>query len=130
MARETNDRLQGLRLYNTNQLADEEGMSVSNFLTRECIVLCNDFIDLSRTTGRLSFMKDLRNLEIIPLPHQSTMQFVGCPERNDIASARQIVDRFYALTFSGDIYSWSMTTSKLIEYHKSVIKELDQYEIY
>jgi len=63
-------------------LADEEGMSVSNFLTRECIVLCNDFIDFSRTTGRFSYMKDLRNLEIIPLPHKSTMQFVGCPERN------------------------------------------------
>jgi len=88
MARATDEKLQGLRLYNTNQLADEDGMSVSNFLTRECIVLCNDFIDFSRTTERFSYLKDLRNLEIVPLPHKSTIKFIGCPDRDRIAACR------------------------------------------
>lgn len=100
-------------------------MSVSNFLTRECIVLCNDFIDFSRTTERFSYLKDLRNLEIIPLPHKSTIKFIGCPDRPTIAACRQINDRFFAMTFSGDIYSWGITTGKLIEYHRKIISDLD-----
>jgi hypothetical protein len=85
---------EGLRLYNTNSLVDEDGISTANFLCREAIVLCNDFIDYSRTTDRFTYLKDLHCLEIVPLPHKTTIFFIGMPPREQVVCARQQNDIF------------------------------------
>jgi hypothetical protein len=130
MSRETNTKQQGLRLYNTNSLCDDDGIFISNFLCREAIVLCNNFIDFSRTTERFTYLKDLRNLEVIPLPHKSTIRFIGIPDRKEVVACKQNNDIFYLLTFKGEIFTWGITTGKLIEYHRKCVTGMEDYQIY
>lgn len=126
----SNTKAEGLRLYNTNSLCDDDGISSSNFLCRESLVMCNDFIDYSRTTERFTYLKDLTTLEVIPLPHKTTIFFIGMPDRENIVSAKQDKDIFRVLTFRGEIYTWSVTTGKLLEYHRNCIPNLEEYQIY
>jgi hypothetical protein len=92
--------------------------------------MCNDFIDFSRTTDRFTYMKDLRTLEIIPLPHKTTIMFIGMPPRDQIVCCKQDKDIFRVLTNLGEIFTWKVTTGKLVEYHQNVMKDLEKFKVY
>lgn len=74
-------------------------------------------MDYSQSNTRISFMKDLSQITIIPLLHENTLSFFSMPERHTIAAIKREHDRLYALTFKGEIYGWEISTGKLVAFN-------------
>ena len=62
---------------------------------------------------RMSYMKDLHVLEIIPQLHENVVQPFALPKRADIVAIRRVDDLLIALTFKGMVYTWDITCGKL-----------------
>jgi hypothetical protein len=110
---------EGLAMYESKNIfnPDKHGNVVSSFLSA-CQVGNKSFIDYSFSNTRISYMKDVNTIEIIPLLHENTLSFFSMPERDEILTIKRDTDRFYCLTFTGEIYGWDIATGKLVSFQK------------
>jgi hypothetical protein len=73
---------EGLAMYESKNIfnPDKNGNVQSSFLSG-CQVGNKSFIDYSFSNTRISYMKDINTIEIIPLLNENTLSFFSMPER-------------------------------------------------
>ena len=115
---------EGLAMYEARSLFEiKDDQPIGSSYLVSCQVGEKAVLDYSQQNTRLTFMKDLSKVQIIPLLHENTLAFFSMPERENIACVKRDTDIFYVLTFQSEIYGWEVSTGALVSYYK--IKELD-----
>jgi hypothetical protein len=69
-------------------------------------------------------------LEVLPLLHYGTINFFSIPERPTIVVCRRVKDKFMVFSKAGEVFTWSMTTGKLLNYHKTDHDLTGQYQLF
>jgi hypothetical protein len=105
------EREGGLRLYEATGLL--EGQEDSYLLCHASIG-CSGQIDFNRANGRIAFQKSAEQLEIIPLLHRNTLNFLGMPPRNQVLATKTYCDKFTVLTKAKELITWDVCTGKLL----------------
>lgn len=105
------DREGGLRLYEATGLLD--GQEDSYLLTPAAIG-CSTLIDFNRANARLAFQKSAEQIEVVPLLHRNSLNFLGMPNRSEVLATRTSNDKFTILNKQRELVTWDITTGKML----------------
>ena len=76
------------------------------------------------------FQASYEKIEVVPVLHRNTINFIGMKPRSNFLATRVIDGNFYALSVKGKLYGWDMITGKMIPTYAPVNKNLAEYEVY
>jgi plastocyanin domain-containing protein len=65
----------GLYAYDLNRLANSQVLTT--YKLKDAIVGVNKHIDFCHNSYRISFLKNFDNIEMVPVPHRNTINFLG-----------------------------------------------------
>lgn len=116
LSHSSDERSSGLRLYDLNNILKKD-TDVSYKLSN-VQVGCSAFLDWNSDYFRLSLLKSLDTLIIVPALHRNTIAFIGMGKRETYLATKVIKDKFIALDNKNYIFTWSTVTGKLLSYHK------------
>jgi len=77
----------------------------------ECVLGANDQFELS-DQDRIIFIENFAAIQLMPLIHLNTINFVGMYEKDHYLIWREKNGFFTALDDAGDLHTWSMLTGR------------------
>jgi hypothetical protein len=87
----------GLYAYDLQRLANSD--TLVTYKLKEAIVGVNRHIDFCNSSYRIAFLKDFDSIEMIPVPHRNTINFLGMLPKNNYFIWREVNGVFTALNF-------------------------------
>lgn len=115
---------QGLAYYDGIEVFDKK--NPRSLPLQQCAV-SSGHIDFDPHNNRIVYQQSLSRIGVMPMLHFTNLNFFSMPERSQILVTKRDKDRYMVMTSSAEIYTWSMTTAKLLEYyqteHKDYIKD-------
>jgi folate-dependent tRNA-U54 methylase TrmFO/GidA len=72
-------------------------------------------VDYSSLDERLTYMYDYETINIIPLLHRTTLNFIGMLPRHMYLATKQIDNKFIALDITNKLTVWNILTGKMIK---------------
>jgi hypothetical protein len=72
-----------------------------SYSLKDAIVGVNRYIDFCNSSYRISFLKDFDNIEMVPVPHRNTINFLGMQAKNNYLIWREVLGDFTALDNKG-----------------------------
>lgn len=73
----------------------------------------NRHIDFCNESNRIAFIKNFDSIEMVPVPHRNTINFLGMKPKNSYLIWREVNGVFSALNKTGVIDAWVIATGKL-----------------
>ena len=102
----------GLYVYDFSRLLKGD---VEVHSLRSALVGANDFIDFDLVTQTIAFIRNYKEIALMPLPHRNTIKFFGMGNKSDYVIWRQQDGCFTALDKSLRITTWSTVTGKILK---------------
>jgi len=120
---------QGLYAYDLKRLANH-GTLVS-YKLKDATVGVNNHIDFCNNSYRIAFLKDFDTLELVPVPHRNTINFLGMKRKSSFLIWREMAGVFTALDSKCVLMAWIIGTGKTTKPSVTVGNiELDEFELY
>lgn len=89
----------GLYAYDLNRLANSQ--ILTTYKLKDAIVGVNKHIDFCHSSYRISFLKNFDNIEMVPVPHRNTINFLGMQPKQNYLIWRETGGIFTALDTKG-----------------------------
>jgi hypothetical protein len=118
----------GLFLYELSKCLDSSPKQENYRLTNSQVSMLGQ-VDYSVHNERLAYLKDLRQIEILPLPHRNSIKLNSFPRRSDILATKRTNDSFTVFTSAGHLMTWDLAEGKLIKTHDTG-KRLDEWTLF
>lgn len=109
MLKKSEKRKQGFYVFKV--LEDKELAIDTSFLLVECMT---SKLDFSGDNQRLTYALDYDQIQIIPVIHRNTINFMGMLNRKNYLVTKRDQDKFHVLDKFSRITTWSLITGKLI----------------
>jgi hypothetical protein len=98
---------------------------------KDAIVGVNRHIDFCNNSYRISYLKSFDSIEMVPIPHRNTINFLGMKSKSNYFIWREGNGIFSALDKECNVWAWEICTGKQM---KSIITAetmvLDGFELY
>lgn len=72
----------------------------------------NRYIDFCNSSYRIAFLKDFDYIQMVPVPHRNTINFLGMQPKSSYLIWRESQGVFTALDKKGTIRAWVVGTGK------------------
>jgi hypothetical protein len=82
---------------------------------KDAIVGVNRHIDFCNSSNRIAFMKDFDSIEMVPVPHRNTINFLGMRPKKSYLIWREVNGIFTAMDAAKNIDAWIIATGKLVK---------------
>jgi hypothetical protein len=82
---------------------------------KTAVVGVNRHIDFCNSSFRIAFLKDFDTIEMVPVPHRNTINFLGMQSKNNYLIWRENDGVLNALDKKGDLQAWVIATGKTIK---------------
>jgi len=79
---------------------------------KNAVVGVNRHIDFCNSSFRIAFLKDFDTIEMVPVPHRNTINFLGMQSKRNYLIWRENFGVLTALDKNGVLQSWVITTGK------------------
>jgi hypothetical protein len=103
----------GLYAYDLQRLSNS-GILIT-YKLKDAIVGVNRHIDFCNSSYRIAFLKDFDKIEMVPVPHRNTINFLGMQTKNNYLIWRESNGVLTALDKKGDLQAWVIGTGKTIK---------------
>ena len=91
----------------------------------------NSHIDFCNKSYRIAFLKNFETIELVPVPHRNTINFLGMDRKNKFFIWREVEGIFTALDMKGILRAWVIGTGKTTKPTVTVGNmELEDYSLY
>jgi len=91
----------------------------------------NNHIDFCNNSYRIAFLKDFNTIELVPVPHRNTINFLGMKRKSQFLIWREVSGVFTALDAKGVLRAWVIGTGKTTKPSVTVGNiELEEFELY
>jgi hypothetical protein len=99
---------------------------------KDAIVGVNRHIDFCNSSYRIAFLKDFNDIEMVPVPHRNTINFIGMKPKKQYLIWREVNGDFTALEKGTMlIKAWSIATGKLTKANVTVgSANVDGFNLY
>jgi len=98
---------------------------------KEAIVGVNRHIDFCNSSYRIAFLKDFDSIEMVPVPHRNTINFLGMKPKDQYLIWREVNGIFTALNIDGELRAWVVATGKLTKATVTICNiDLSGYTVY
>lgn len=97
-------------MYDLQRLAGSQ--QVIYYKLKDAIVGVNNHIDFCKRAQRISFLKDFSHLEMVPIPHRNSINFLGMQPKSEYLIWRELNGTFTALDRKGRLKAWVIGTGK------------------
>ena len=84
---------------------------------KDAIVGINRYIDFCNSSYRIAFLKDFDRIQMVPVPHRNTINFLGMQPKSSYIIWRESNGTFTALDNQGFIRTWIVSTGKTTKSH-------------
>lgn len=98
---------------------EDEKLEIKSFFLSSCQVAYKPTLDYNYNDARMSYMKDLSVMEIIPQLHENRLHPFGMPTRARILIMNRHEDRLMVLLKDGRRMTWDITCGKLMKAEKT-----------
>jgi hypothetical protein len=100
----------GLYAYDLKRLVNQ--LELVTYKLKDSIVGVNHHIDFCNTSQRISFLKDFDSIEMVPVPHRNSINFLGMKPKNNYIIWREMDGVFCALDKNATLEAWVIGTGK------------------